>query len=99
MTTFNRKVYSKLKKVPKGYVVTYKELAKAVGSSACRAVGKAMGENKDPETIPCYKVVKSDGSLGGYSLGVREKIKRLKMDGVYVKKNKVINFKSILYRF
>ena len=59
-------VYSLLKKVPENNVTTYKELAKAAGTHP-RAVAVFMKMNKNPEKIPCFRVVRSDGEIGGYS--------------------------------
>jgi len=91
MKTFSEKIYEKLKKVPSGKVITYKELARAVNSKAYRAVGTCMKNNEDPVGIPCYKVVKSSGEVGNYSAkgGTDKKIKLLRKDGIIVKDNKV----------
>jgi len=85
------KIYSKLKQVPKGKVITYKELAKSVNSKAYRYIGYCMKTNTDMKNIPCYKVVKSDGKIGEYSGngGVKQKIKLLGNDGVKVINGKV----------
>ncbi len=90
-------VYSLLKKVPKGKVTTYKELAKACGLHP-RVVGMLMRINQDPENIPCYKVIHSDGRVGGYSKGVEKKIELLKKDGIEIK-NSRINLKKYLFKF
>jgi methylated-DNA-[protein]-cysteine S-methyltransferase len=97
---FAEKVYAALKKVPKGKVTTYKELAKAVRSKAYRAVGAAMRTNEDPARIHCYKVVCSDGSIGEYSApgGKARKAALLKADGIAVKDGK-IDLQRCLYRF
>ena len=94
------KVYSQLRKVPKGKVTTYKDLAHAAGTKAYRAVGSFMKTNHDPKRTPCYKVVKSDGSLGGYSApgGVRMKSLLLIRDGVEIKGNR-INLKIFKFKF
>ncbi|MBS3072972.1 MGMT family protein [Candidatus Pacearchaeota archaeon] len=86
-----QKIYSKLKQVPKGKVITYKELAKSVDSKAYRFVGQCMAQNTNLENIPCYKVVKSDGQIGEYSgrEGVKGKIKLLERDGVKIIDGKV----------
>ncbi len=98
MKSFNEKVYEKLKKVPKGKVITYKELAKSVKSDAYRAVGNAMKNNEDPVKIPCYKVVCSDGFVGNYSGGgMKKKIKLLRKDGIEVNNNK-IDLKKYLFK-
>jgi methylated-DNA-[protein]-cysteine S-methyltransferase len=72
-----------LKKIPKGRVVTYSELARACNTSP-RAVGTIMRNNKEPDVYPCYKVVASSGALAGYSAigGVNTKRKLLERDGV-----------------
>ncbi len=96
---FNEKVLSLTKKIPKGKITTYKAIAQKLNSKAYRAVGNALNKNKKPVIIPCHRVVNSDGSLGGYSRGVKEKIKLLKKEGIGVKNNKIINFKEKLFKF
>ena len=65
---FQIKVWNELKKIPIGETKTYKEIAKLIGSpKAARAVANACGKNPYPITIPCHRVVRSDGGLGGYS--------------------------------
>jgi methylated-DNA-[protein]-cysteine S-methyltransferase len=78
-TSFQLQVFEEIKKIPKGQVITYKELAKRIGRpNAYRAVANACGKNNDPKNIPCHRVIRSDGTLGGYSLdGGIEKKKRL----------------------
>ena len=67
-TKFQLKVWNYLKKIPKGKVKTYLEVAKAIGKpKAFRAVANAVGKNPYPPKIPCHRVIRSDGSLGGYS--------------------------------
>lgn len=79
--TFTEKVFEVVKKIPKGKVLTYKEVAKRVGDAkAARAVGNILNKNHDPK-IPCHRVVRSDGKLGGYNRGKREKEKILKKEG------------------
>ena len=98
---FYQKVYSLLKKVPKGKVTTYKDLAKALHSKAYRAVGTAMRLNKNAPIVPCHRVVNSDGSVGYYSGkgGIKVKIILLEKEGVEVKNNKIENFKKKLFKF
>ncbi len=79
--TFFENVYAQLRKVPKGKVVTYGQLAKMAGSpKAARAVGMCMRNNPDAPRTPCHRVVASDGSLHGYSGG----------DGIPTKKNMLL---------
>ncbi len=75
-TKFQLKVWNYLKKIPKGEVITYLDVAKAIGKpKAFRAVANAIGKNPFPVKIPCHRVIRSDGSLGGYSGngGIKEK--------------------------
>ena len=83
-TQFQLKVWSYLKKIPKGKVKTYAQVAKAIGKpKAVRAVANAIGKNPFPPNIPCHRVIRSDGKLGGYSAkgGIKTKKKLLKNEG------------------
>lgn len=87
---FNEKCYAILKKVPKGKVTTYGELARAVGvPNGARAVGNAMNRNPYAPEVPCHRVVGSDGKMTGFAGGIPEKIKMLEDEGVEVKNGKV----------
>ena len=84
-TKFQIMVWNELKNIPKGEVRTYKEIAFAIGNpNSARAVANACGKNPKPIEIPCHRVIRSDGSLGGYSGkgGVSTKRKLLKREGV-----------------
>ena len=84
-TKFQLKVWNYLKKIPKGKVKTYLDVAKAIGQpKAFRAVANAVGKNPYPPKIPCHRVIRSDGSLGGFSApgGTKLKKKLLKNEGV-----------------
>lgn len=70
-----------------------------MGIRGYRFVGQLLNKNPNPDKYPCYKVVQSDGKLGGFALGRKDKIRRLKMDGIEVKNDKVVNFKQIFYQF
>ena len=73
-TGFQAKVWAALRRIPPGRTVSYSELAAAVGSpSAVRAVGTANGQNPVAVVIPCHRVVRSDGTLGGYGGGLDRK--------------------------
>lgn len=85
-TEFQRKVWSELRRIKRGEVITYKELARRVGKPrAIRAVASAVGKNPYPILIPCHRVVRSDGALGGYSGpgGIRQKRALLFREGVF----------------
>tara|TARA_B100000927_G_C16282160_1_gene395976 strand:+ start:432 stop:716 length:285 start_codon:yes stop_codon:yes gene_type:complete len=67
-TLFQKKVWLELSKIPKGETRTYKEIAIAIGHpKSARAVANACGKNLQPIKIPCHRVIRSDGKLGGYS--------------------------------
>jgi len=77
MTPFAKKVYKAVLNIPPGEVRTYRWVARKIGSPhAARAVGAALRNNPYPLIIPCHRVVKSNGSLGGYAFG-GEKRKRM----------------------
>src|SRR3989344_1367307 len=97
MKSFNERCYSLLKKVQKGKVTTYKSLARALNSKAYRAVGNAMNKNPHAPRVPCHRVVKSDGFVGGFASGTRNKIKLLKKEDVEVINGKV-DLKKYMYR-
>lgn len=79
--SFQEKVYAVVKKIPKGQVLTYKEVAKKIGNpKAFRAVGNILNKNFDPQ-VPCHRVIRSDGKLGGYNRGDKRKIELLKKEG------------------
>tara|TARA_B110000196_G_scaffold7992_1_gene6962 strand:+ start:495 stop:779 length:285 start_codon:yes stop_codon:yes gene_type:complete len=84
-TEFQIKVWEEIKKIPHGNTITYKELAIAIGKpKAIRAVANACGKNPYPIKIPCHRVVRSDGGLGGYSGigGIQKKKELLREEGV-----------------
>ena len=69
MTTFNKKVRAVVRKIPKGKTLSYKEVAVLAGNpKAARAVASCMAKNFDL-TVPCHRVIRSDGQLGGYNRG------------------------------
>ena len=85
-TLLQIKVWKYLKKIPKGKVKTYSEVARAIGKpKAVRAVANAIGKNPYPIKIPCHRVIRSDGSLGGYSGkgGIRTKRNILRGEGFF----------------
>jgi len=96
--SFSERCYKLLKKVPKGKVTTYKELAKALKTKAYRAVGNAMNKNPFAPKVPCHRVVKSNGEPGGFASGTKKKIQLLKKEGIEIKQGK-INLKKYLYKF
>ena len=84
-TQFQLKVWNYLKKIPKGQIRTYSEVAKAINKpNSVRAVANAIAKNPYSPSIPCHRVIRSDGSLGGYSGkgGINTKRKLLKSEGI-----------------
>ena len=80
-TDFQRRVWSEVLKIPYGKTRAYSEIAYAIGRPrAWRAVGNAVGSNPVPPIIPCHRVVRSDGSLGGYTYGISLKRELLEME-------------------
>ena len=94
---FNDRCYKILTLIPKGKISTYGQIAKALNSRAYRAVGNAMAKNPNLISIPCHRVVKSDGTIGQYSLGVNIKIELLRKEGILIKDGKVLNFKNVIH--
>lgn len=97
--SFSEKCYNLLKKVPKGRVTTYKEIAHALGTKAYRAVGTAMNKNPYAPNVACHRVVNSNGYVGGFFSGVKSKIKLLKSEGILLKDNQIQDFEKRLYKF
>ena len=84
-TKFQLKVWKYLKSIPKGELRTYSQVAIAIKKpKAVRAVANAIGKNPYAPKIPCHRVIRSDGSLGGYSGkgGINTKRKLLKLEGI-----------------
>ena len=82
-TDFQIKVWNYLKKIPKGSVKTYKDVAIAINQpKAARAVANACAKNPYAPNIPCHRVIRSDGRLGGYSGrgGIKEKLRLLRSE-------------------
>lgn len=84
-TEFQRRVYDRLVEVAYGRVVTYGELAAAIGRpELARAVGQAVGANPVPIVVPCHRVIAADERLGGFSGGLAAKVALLRLEGVDV---------------
>ena len=86
-TKFQLKVWTYLKGIPRGKVKTYKQVAIAIKSpKSARAVANACGKNPYAPKIPCHRVIRSDGGLGGYSGrgGIKTKLRLLRSEKVYI---------------
>ena len=81
-TTFQQRAWAAMRKIPFGSTISYAQQAKQIGNPrATRAVGTANGANPVPIIVPCHRVVASDGSLGGYALGLAMKRRLLALEG------------------
>lgn len=82
-TPFQRRVWQALQGIPIGSTMTYQELAQSIGvPTAARAVGSAVGANGIAVVVPCHRVIRSDGGLGGYKWGLARKLALLESEGL-----------------
>jgi len=85
-TSFKLRVWQELQRIPRGQTRTYSDIARAIGApNAARAVGNACGTNPVAYVIPCHRVVREDGSLGGYGWGIERKKQMLRREGALAK--------------
>ena len=90
LTGFQKRVYEIVKRIPSAKVLTYKEVAKLAGRPrAFRAVGNVLNKNRNSK-IPCHRVIKSNGKIGGYRYGKKRKTSLLKREGVIIRKGRVL---------
>ena len=92
-TKFQKMVWNSIANIPEGKVLTYKELAMEIGyPNSFRAVASACGKNPYIPEIPCHRVVRKDGGLGGYSAegGIKRKKYMLEKEGHKFNKDKII---------
>jgi len=83
LTDFEKKVYLAVRKIPEGEVRSYKWVAAKIGKPrAFRAIGNALNNNPYIGIVPCHRVIKSDGSIGGFAKGVKRKRDMLRAEGV-----------------
>jgi len=99
VNSFNQQCYELLKLIPEGRVVTYGDIAHALGTRAYQAVGNAMANNPNPIIVPCHRVVKANGDIGNYALGLNKKSELLSHEGVQTVNGKIVNFKSCRFQF
>ncbi|MCF7836212.1 MGMT family protein [Candidatus Gracilibacteria bacterium] len=87
--TFAEKVHAVVTQIPRGEVRTYSEVAKLAGNEkAARAVGNILNKNRNPK-VPCHRVIRSDGQIGGFAFGGEQKIEKLRGEGVVIKKDMI----------
>lgn len=99
MTINKDLVYKLITKIPEGRVTTYKLLSEACGIKAYRAVGTIVGKNPTVPAVPCHRVVKNNGEVGGYIFGKTQKINLLSAEGIIIKNDKIVNFDKKLFKF
>lgn len=82
ISLFQKRVYKVVRKIPKGNFLTYKKVAERTGyPKAWRAVGNVLSKNKNPK-IPCHRVIRNNGKIGGYNRGINKKISLLRKEKV-----------------
>ncbi|NVM54118.1 MAG: MGMT family protein [Candidatus Helarchaeota archaeon] len=97
LTQFQRRVFELTKKIPVGKVATYGLLAKILGTiNLSRAVGNALNKNPFPIVVPCHRVVRSNGFIGGFAKGTEKKVKLLKEENILINSKYKINLKQYL---
>lgn len=90
MKQFKERVFRVTRKIPSGKVAIYQAIARAINKPhAARAVGNALNRSPGTPSVPCHRVIRSDGSVGGYASGPKKKIRLLRKEGVRVKNSKV----------
>lgn len=94
------KIYAVVAGIPKGKVMTYKQIAELVGIKNPRIVGFALHANKDPKSVPCHRVISNKGELTGYAFGgVMKKKEKLQKEGVYFLDGQTVNLSKSLYEY
>jgi methylated-DNA-[protein]-cysteine S-methyltransferase len=104
MTIKASRVYTLLRRVPRGRVTTYKAVADRLHTKAYHAIGQILKRNPDAPYIPCHRVVASNGMIGGFmgqtsGKAIQKKRELLEHEGVKLKGNKIQNFEAILYQW
>ena len=95
-----KKIYKKLLQVPSGKITTYGELSRAIGlKNGQRVIGQLMKNNPFPVIVPCHRVVRSNGDIGGYAFGVNIKKNMLSKEGICIKNDKIENFENLFFKF
>lgn len=91
--------YDLVRQIPDGKVSSYGAVAEALGDKiAARAVGRMMNQNPNADTMPCYKIVNSNGNIGGFGLGLDDKIRRLNEVNIHMEKNKILDFQLVYFK-
>lgn len=97
--SFPQRVYALCALIPRGKISTYREIARALKNpQTARAVGNALNKNPYAPQVPCHRVIKSNGEVGGFASGPKKKIAILKSEGIDIKNNQ-IDLKKYFYEF
>jgi len=100
VSDFDRQVYAVIRQVPRGRLATYGQVARVLGRpGAARAVGNALHKNPWAPDIPCHRIIKANGDIGGYVQGRQVKTSLLASEGINIKDGQVINFNRYLIHF
>ncbi|RMF30365.1 MAG: MGMT family protein [Candidatus Nitrosothermus koennekii] len=93
----DEQVYELLKRIPEGRITTYKALAMALGKpKASRVIGNILKNNPNPVIVPCHRVVRSDGKIGGYAYGKNVKKILLEIEGININNDTIVSFDKIV---
>jgi O-6-methylguanine DNA methyltransferase len=101
---FDERVWKLMERIPRGNVTTYGEIARKLNTKAYRAVGNACRKNPYAPRVPCHRVVRSDGTIGGFGgkisgKTVEEKTLLLREENIEVRNGRVVDFEKVLFRF
>jgi methylated-DNA-[protein]-cysteine S-methyltransferase len=101
---FDESVWKLMESIPKGRVTTYGLIAEKLNTKAYRAVGNACRRNPYAPRVPCHRVVRSDGTVGGFGgkisgKTVEKKVKMLREEHVQIRNGKIVDFEKVLFRF
>jgi len=101
---FDERVWKLMERIPRGNVTTYGQIARKLNTKAYRAVGNACRKNPYAPRVPCHRVVRSDGTIGGFGgktsgKTVEQKTLLLREENVEVRNGRVVDFEKVLFRF
>ena len=101
---FDERVWKLMEKIPKGRVTTYGLVARRLNTKAYRAVGNACRRNPYAPRVPCHRVVRSNGTVGGFGgktsgNNVNKKIQLLRKENVEIRNGRIVNFEKVLFSF